>query len=242
MRIPRIYQPGPLSSGSRVALNDDSFAHLIRVLRLTDGDAVILFNGEGSEYSGQLVNVGKKQAEVELDNEQTPAVESPLRIHVGQAISRGERMDYAVQKASEMGLAQLTPLFTERCEVRLNQERQEKRQRHWQQVAVSACEQSLRTRIPIIAEPEPLQQWLDNVDAELKLVLHHHTAAPLGSFERPTSVALLIGPEGGLTETEVQQALDAGFQPVAFGPRVMRTETAPVAASAILQYLWGDLG
>lgn len=242
MRIPRLYHPGPLPENSRVALDDNAFAHAVRVLRLREGDALILFNGEGGECPATLCDVGKKSASVELGSCQTPAVESPLAIHVGQAISRGERMDYAIQKGAELGLSQLTPLFTERCEVRLNQERQEKRQRHWQQVAISACEQSQRCRVPEIAEPAPLQQWLQTVDAELKLVLHHHTAQALGDLPRPRSVALLIGPEGGLTEDEVEAALAAGFRPVAFGPRVMRTETAPVAASAILQYLWGDLG
>lgn len=184
--------------------------------------------------------MGKKGARAQLETGIDPQRESPLRLEVGQAISRGERMDFAVQKATELGMRQLTPLFTERCEVRLNSQRQEKRQRHWQQIAVSACEQSLRVQVPTIHEPQPLAQWLHSVEAELKLVLHHHTAEPLGNLARPASVALLIGPEGGLTEEEVAAATAAGFQPVAFGPRVMRTETAPVAAAAILQYLWGD--
>jgi len=240
MRIPRIYQPGPLSAGQSIELDETAFTHLVRVLRLGEDAPLMLFDGQGLEYPARLCDVGKKGARAQLETGIAPRRESPLRLEVGQAISRGERMDFAVQKATELGIRHLTPLFTERCEVRLNNQRQEKRQRHWQQIAVSACEQSLRLHVPTIHEPQPLAQWLHQVDAELKLVLHHHTAEPLGNLPRPSSVALLIGPEGGLTEEEVAAATAAGFQPVAFGPRVMRTETAPVAAAAILQYLWGD--
>lgn len=240
MRIPRIYQPGPLVAGQSIELDDTAFTHLVRVLRLGEDAPLMLFDGSGREYPARLCEVGKKRACARLDAAAEPPRESPLQLHVGQAISRGERMDFAVQKATELGISRFSPLFTERCEVRLDARRQEKRQRHWQQVAISACEQSLRVRVPRIDEPEPLAQWLHSVDAELKLVLHHHTAEPLGNLPRPASVALLIGPEGGLTEEEVAAAIAAGFRPVAFGPRVMRTETAPVAAAAILQYLWGD--
>jgi len=242
MRIPRVYHPGTLECGSRIELDDNAFNHCIKVLRLGEGAQLILFNGDGREYPAELCEVAKKRALANIGEGYEPGRESPLQLIVGQSISRGERMDYAIQKATELGVDRIAPLFTERCEVRLNQERQEKRQRHWQQIAISAGEQSQRCSIPEIEEPQPLSDWLGSVDAELKLVLHHHTLDPLGSLPKPASVALLIGPEGGLTEEEVLQATAAGFRPVAFGPRVMRTETAPVAAAAILQYLWGDLG
>lgn len=242
MRIPRVYHPGTLTSGTCIELDDNAFNHCIKVLRLGEGASLTLFNGDGREYPAELLEVSKKRAMASIGESCAPGRESPLQLIVGQSISRGERMDYAIQKATELGVARICPLFTERCEVRLNQERQEKRQRHWQQIAISACEQSQRCYVPQIDEPQPLSDWLGSVDAELKLVLHHHTAEPLGQLTKPSSVALLIGPEGGLTEEEVAQALDAGFRPVAFGPRVMRTETAPVAAAAVLQYLWGDLG
>lgn len=241
MRIPRIYQAGPLSAGQSIELDETAFTHLVRVLRLTEGAPLTLFDGRGLEYSARLCEVGKKRAGAHIETALDPQRESALQLQVGQAISRGERMDFAVQKATELGITHFSPLFTERCEVRLNSQRQEKRQRHWQQIAISACEQSLRVQVPVVDEPQPLANWLHSVNAELKLVLHHHTAEPLGNLPRPRSVALLIGPEGGLTEKEVEAATEAGFQPVAFGPRVMRTETAPVAAAAILQYLWGDL-
>lgn len=240
MRIPRVFEPVELQENSQLTLSENSFTHVVKVLRLREGDALVLFNGDGREFSAQLTEVGKKEASVTLGEAREPNCESPLKIEIGQSISRGDRMDYAVQKATELGVSCVTPLFTERCEVRLNEDRQGKRQRRWQQVAISACEQSQRTRIPELAEPITLESWLKQCDADLKLVLHHHTAQPMGSFERPESVALLIGPEGGLTEAEVEMAQAAGFKPVAFGPRVMRTETAPVAACAILHYLWGD--
>jgi len=242
MRIPRVYEPQPLSAGQCIDLSDTTIQHVIRALRLREGDLLCLFNGDGQEYPARLTRVDKRAAQATLESPQTPAIESKLQIHIGQTLSRGERMDYAVQKATEMGAARITPLTSERCEVKLKSERENKRLRHWQQIAISACEQSQRTRIPDIAEVSPLLEWIQKVDADLKLVLHHHTAQPLDAMTTPGSIALLIGPEGGLSDAEVTAAQDAGFRPVAFGPRVMRTETAPVAACAILQYLWGDLG
>jgi len=227
---------------SEINLSDSVVQHVSRALRMRSGDALILFNGDGNEYQAELTEVARRNASATITSTTMPARMSPLNITIGQAVSRGERMDYAVQKATELGMNQLVPLFTERCEVRLNSERQDKRRQHWQQVAVSACEQSLRCDLPEISEPQSLNNWLDNVEADLKLVLHHHTEQPLGDFDKPGSVALLIGPEGGLSETEVELALSKGFKPVAFGPRVFRTETAPVAALSVLQYLWGDLG
>jgi 16S rRNA (uracil1498-N3)-methyltransferase len=242
MRIPRFYEPQSLSEGSEINLSDNVVQHVSRALRMRPGDALVLFNGDGFEYSAELTEVAKRNATAWITGADQPARISPLNLTIGQAISRGERMDYAVQKATELGMNQLVPLFTERCEVRLNSERQDKRRQHWQQVAISACEQSLRCDLPEISEPQSLNDWLDSVEANLKLVLHHHTEQPLGNFDKPASVALLIGPEGGLSETEVELALSKGFKPVAFGPRVFRTETAPVAALSVLQYLWGDLG
>ena len=206
------------------------------------GDHLILFNGDGCEYFAELTEVAKRTARVQITGIEATHRQSPLRVTLGQSVSRGERMDYAIQKATELGMHRMVPLFSERCEVRLNAERQDKRRQHWQQVAVSACEQSLRCDVPEITAPQSLNDWINSVEADLKLVLHHHTEQPLGEFDKPASVALLIGPEGGLSEAEVEQALAQGFKPVAFGPRVFRTETAPVAALSVLQYLWGDLG
>ena len=241
MRIPRFYEPSDLSTGQTHALSEAVTQHVSRVLRMKAGDQITLFNGQGSEFLCTLARVDKRHVDVDIISQTSLPRSSPLKIHIGQAISRGERMDYAIQKATELGMSCMTPLFTERCEVRLNNERRDKRTQHWQQIAISACEQSLRNELPLIQPIQPLQDWIYDVEADLKLVLHHHTEQPLGDFPRPSSIALLIGPEGGLSEAEVTAALNAGFKPVAFGPRVMRTETAPVAAQAVLQYLWGDL-
>lgn len=241
MRIPRFYQPGVLTIGTSVELDDAVVQHVSRALRMRPGEAIALFNGEGAEYQATLESVEKRRASAYIEGEQQASTESPLKVHIGQCISRGERMDYAVQKATETGMNAMTPLLSERCEVKLNTERQQKRQRHWQQIAISACEQAGRSLVPQIQDVDALTHWCQTVEADLKLVLHHHTAAPLAQQDVPGSVALLIGPEGGLTEAEVEQAIAAGFQPLALGPRVMRTETAPVAAQAILHYLWGDM-
>ncbi len=242
MRIPRFYEPTSLAEGQHHSLSDAVVQHVCKVLRMKAGDHIHLFDGNGSEYSCIIEHADKRSASVKVRAISTINRQSPLNIHIGQSISRGERMDYAVQKATEMGMHAMTPLFTERCEVRLNSERQDKRIRHWQQVAISACEQSLRNTLPIINPAKQLNDWLNSVEADVKLVLHHHTQVPLSQMATPASIALLIGPEGGLTDAEITMAIDAGFQPVTLGPRVMRTETAPVAALSILQYLWGDLG
>jgi len=241
MRIPRFYQPGDLQPGQTFPLSDDVVQHVARALRMRVDDQLELFNGDGNNYRARLTLVEKRKAEVLIESMAEAAVESPLQVHVGQSVSRGERMDYAVQKGTETGMAQLTPLLSERCEVKLDAKRQDKRQQHWQQIAVSACEQSGRAVVPQIHGFQALADWCASVDAELKFVLHHHSAAPLGSYDQPGSVALLIGPEGGLSEAEVELAISYGFKPLALGPRVMRTETAPVAAQSVMHYLWGDL-
>ncbi len=238
MRLSRFFVDLPLTLGQH-ALPEAQAHYIGRVLRLAAGDAVQLFDGSGSEFVGELVEVGKKNVQVELHEQLAGLAESPLRIHLGQGLSRGERMDWAVQKATELGVAEITPIVSERCEVRLRDERADKRLAHWQQVAISACEQCGRSVLPVIHPPLALADWLAQAEAELKLVLHP-VAAPLASHARPASLAFLIGPEGGLSEAEVQQAQAAGYQAARLGPRVLRTETAPVVALSVAQQLWGD--
>lgn len=206
---------------------------------MAEGDALQLFDGSGNEFRGTLLEVGKKRVVVRLDESFAGQVESPLQIHLGQGLSRGERMDWAIQKATELGVNEITPIFSERCEVRLKDERADKRLAHWRQVAVSACEQCGRSRVPVIHPPVLLADWIKQTQADLKLVLHP-VAEPLVSHAKPATLAFLIGPEGGLSDTEVDQAQDAGFLPARLGPRVLRTETAPVVALAVAQQLWGD--
>lgn len=238
MRLSRFFVDLPLSLGQHPL--PEAQAHYIgRVLRLAVGDAVQLFDGSGQEFVGELVEVGKKSVQVELRERFAGQPESPLRIHLGQGLSRGERMDWAIQKATELGVTEITPLLSERCEVRLKDERADKRLAHWQQIAISACEQCGRSVVPTINAPLGLPGWLAQTEAELKLVLHP-VATPLASHARPASLAFLIGPEGGLSDAEVQQAQRAGYHPARLGPRVLRTETAPVVALSVAQQLWGD--
>lgn len=241
MRIPRFFESQPLQTGAEVSLSDSVVQHVSRSLRMRPQDQIILFNGDGSEYKAELINIEKRNVTARIIESTLSSTESPLPITIGQTLSRGERMDYAVQKSTEMGVKSITPLFSERCEVKLPKDRQEKRVKHWHQIAISACEQSGRTMPPEIAYPTDLEKWLAAQDAELKLVLHHHSEQPLQEMSAPESVALLIGPEGGLTSDEVELATQYGFKPLTLGPRVMRTETAPVAALTLLNYLWGDL-
>ena len=167
--------------------------------------------------------------------------ESSLTLTLGLAISRGDRMDYAIQKSTELGVTAVVPLLTERTEVRLKGERQAKKLRHWRQIAISACEQCGRNRLPTIHDIQPLSGWLGTVPDGSRLLLHPRAQYGIGDVEAPAAAVLLVGPEGGFSDREVDAATAAGFRPFALGPRVLRTETAPVAALAILQYCWGDL-
>jgi 16S rRNA (uracil1498-N3)-methyltransferase len=238
MRLSRFFIDAPLSLGEH-ELPEAQAHYMSRVLRMAEGDAVQLFDGSGQEFLGVLLEVGKKRVSVRLDEFFAGQANSTLRIHLGQGLSRGERMDWAIQKATELGVNEITPIISERCEVRLKDERADKRLQHWRQIATSACEQCGRSTVPVIHPPQLLADWLASSDAALKLVLHP-VAIPLADHARPPSLALLIGPEGGLSEAEVEQARRGGFQAARFGPRVLRTETEPVVALAVAQQLWGD--
>ena len=238
MRLSRFFIDAPLSTGEH-ELPEAQAHYISRVLRMAEGDAVQLFDGSGDEFRARLVDVGKKRVVVQVDESFVGQAESSLRIHLGQGLSRGERMDWAIQKATELGVSEITPIFTDRCEVRLKDERADKRLLHWRQVAISACEQCGRSRVPVIHPPLLLADWLKHTEAQLKLVLHP-VAEPLVSHAKPETLAFLIGPEGGLTDAEVDQSKTAGFHAARLGPRVLRTETAPVVALAVAQQLWGD--
>ena len=241
MRVPRIYTEQPLSSDALVTLEKGPSHHLTKVLRLGIDGAVTLFDGRGAEYPGVITALGKKTVSVKTGEEQWRTCESPLSIHLGIAISRGERMDWVIQKATELGVAAISPLFSERVEVKLSNDRSEKKLRHWKEVVISACEQCGRNTIPLLSPPQTIPDWLASTEAAVKFVLHH--SAPDGQREEdvPSTVALLIGPEGGLTAAEVEQAENGGYTALRIGPRILRTETAPLAAIAILQSKWGDM-
>jgi 16S rRNA (uracil1498-N3)-methyltransferase len=248
----RIYQNTEFIVNNTVKLSDDAFGHMIRVLRLNEGDIVTLFNGhqhngkETFQYTAKLVDVKKKQANVEIISQEKIDNESPLNIHLGQGISRGDRMDFTLQKSVELGVNKITPLFTERCGVKLSSERLAKKREQWQKIVISACEQSGRCIVPLVAEPLFLKDWISEQTNALKLNLHpkaEHSimTIPMDTPASELSVRLLIGPEGGLTDEEISQANQANFQDILLGPRVLRTETAALTAITALQCRFGDL-
>ncbi|MDD3449584.1 MAG: 16S rRNA (uracil(1498)-N(3))-methyltransferase [Gammaproteobacteria bacterium] len=244
MRIPRLYHPDNLHGLTTVELSKESAHYLGRVLRLTPASPIILFDGSGLEYPGRIEHLGRSDARVILEAPLRPAVESPLRIELQQGISRGERMDYTLQKAVELGVAALTPVITRRSVVQFDRARQEKRLQHWHGVIVAACEQSGRTCPPRLADITPLDDFLRPGTGELRLLLDPEADTTARALPPPDSgrVTLLVGPEGGLDEEERALARQAGYVGVRLGPRVLRTETAGLAAIAVLQHLWGDLG
>lgn len=236
----RFFVPLPLTDATELALPDDVAHHLLRVLRSEVGTRFTLFNGDGGAWEAELVEAGKKTATARLLAYSPADRQSPLATHLGQVMSKGDRMDYAIQKATELGVTAITPLTSERCELRLRgEERADKKLEHWRRVALAACEQSGRNRLPVIHEPMALADWGAQVAADLKLVLAPAVAGALPG-ERVASVALLVGPEGGLSAAEIAAVQAQGFQPWQLGPRVLRTETAPVAALALLQARFGD--
>jgi 16S rRNA (uracil1498-N3)-methyltransferase len=242
MRLPRIYTAQGLGSGITLSLAPEPSRHIARVLRMGAGDALVLFDGSGGEYPAEILAIGKKRVDVRTGNHRALECESPLHIHLGIAISRGERMDWIVQKSTELGVGAITPLFTEHTGVKLAGERAEKKIQHWRQVAISACEQCGRNRLPAVHHPLPLDDWTESTAAECKFVLHHRAGdSPPGVDRDPSTVAVLVGPEGGLSEEEIAAAERAGFASLRLGPRVLRTETAPLAAIALLQSYWGDM-
>ncbi|MEW6354132.1 MAG: 16S rRNA (uracil(1498)-N(3))-methyltransferase [Pseudomonadota bacterium] len=241
--IPRIYLPAPLHTGATVALDAQAAQHLVRVLRLKPGASLIVFNGQGGEYEATLENTQHGAATVRVERFIARDAESPLTITLAQGISRGERMDYAVQKAVELGVNRIVPLVTDYCVVTLHKEREEKRLAHWRGVIVAACEQCGRTRIPTLSNPQSLHAWLNEARNGLRLLFDPYSTQHLAQLAPPQDeITLLIGPEGGLSDAENAAARAAGFSAVRLGPRMLRTETAPAAALAAVQALWGDLG
>ena len=241
MRIPRIYTPHSLTVGQSLVLEDAAAHYLGKVLRMQPGRELVLFNGQGGEFQAQIADMGKKQVTLAIGEFSAADRESPLQLELAIGVSRGERMDWVLQKATELGVTRITPLLTERTEVKLAGERQDKKVQHWQHILISACEQCQRNILPLLSEPRDLDEWLAQVDAQHKFVLHHRDSSGLPDDTTVASVALLIGPEGGLSDHEIERARVKGFAPLTLGPRVLRTETAPIAAISLVQYRWGDL-
>lgn len=241
VRCSRLFVDLPLAAGQDVVLPADAAHHLCVVLRAQAGQPVILFNNTGVEAQAVIVQADRKQVRVSVDSLVQVERESPLAIHLAIGISRGERMDFVLQKSTELGVAAITPLFCERTEVRLPADRVLKKMEQWQKIITGACEQSGRACLPVLQAATSLSACLSADNSERRFVLHHRSASTLASCrDKPGSVLLLVGPEGGLSDSEIRQAEQAGCVPLALGPRVLRTETAPLAALSVLQYCWGD--
>lgn len=251
MRVPRIYTSQKLAAGDELLLEERAAHYLGQVLRMRVGRELILFNGDGDQYTAQLSAVDKKHVRCQVAQRQSGTCPpSPLDITLAIGISKGDRMDWVIQKATELGVNTLVPLYTERVDVKLPPQREEKKHRHWQQIMISACEQSGRCDLVDITPPSTLSEWLDrdrlSTEDAVKLVLHPGATSQAlaegeGENTTPTRVILLVGPEGGLEDNEVARCQTRGFDCLLLGPRVMRTETAPVAALSILQHRWGDM-
>lgn len=257
MKNPRIYQPinisfGDTESNPVITLDENGSRHIGKVLRMQAGDRLRIFNGQGGEFQGHIAEVHKKQVNVELTDFNTENNASSLDIHLAQVMSRGDRMDYAIQKAVELGVRSITPLTSARCEVKLNPQRLEKRLLQWQQQTISACEQCGLNIVPTINSCQSLESFCnllthlgdnDNASTQKKIILHpgKHQAQDYFSQITPQQVVVLIGPEGGFDDDEIALAKSHGFDCLALGPRVFRTETAPVAMLTLLQHYWGDL-
>ncbi len=241
MAAPRIHIDAALVSGAELTLPDGAARHVATVLRLREGATLVVFDGRGQEATAELVEVTRRRVVARLAAVASGRGESPLAVHLGQAISKGDRMDYAIQKAVELGVAAITPLYTEHGDVRLKGEREARKLAHWRGVAASACEQCGRATLPTLHPPQSLGDWLGRRDEALRLVLHPASESPWRDAHDVASAALLIGPEGGLSAGEVARAGEAGFAPLTLGPRILRTETAPVVALTLLQHHFGDL-
>ncbi len=240
MRIPRIFTEQALITGELLQLEEAASHHLSKVLRMQAGRELILFNGAGGEFAAVIQEVSKKSVTVAIAEHLADNRESPLQLELAIGISRGERFEWVLQKATELGVTKITPLITERTEVKVGGERQEKLIDRWQQIIISACEQCQRNLLPELSTPIQIADWLNTVNSDLRFVLHHRDSKTLPAEQKPQSVSLLIGPEGGLSESEIAQAQTKSFSALTLGPRVLRTETAPVAAISLVQYLWGD--
>ena len=242
-RVPRVFCPGNISPGALLSLPDQAAHHLARVLRLGPGDAVRVFNGDGGEWDAQIVSSHKADVSVRVSERHERDVEPPLRVLLAQGISSRERMELTLQKAVELGVAEIQPLETRRSVVRLREERASRRVEHWQNLVIAACEQCGRNRVPVVHPIESLADWFGAIGrpgSERRIMLSPGAVQRLRDLPQPEQITLLIGPEGGLAPEEQELALACGFQPVRLGPRILRTETAAMAALAALHALWGD--
>jgi 16S rRNA (uracil1498-N3)-methyltransferase len=244
VRLTRVHVPQPLVALAEVKLPEAAAGHLARVLRLRAGDRLVLFDGSGSDFHAEITEIAGSRVRARILERVDGLRESPLAVTLVQAVSRGERMDWTLQKATELGVRRIQPVLSARSVVRLDAQQAERRLRHWQAIVASACEQCGRSVLPRVEAPLELSRYLERPCGDVRrMVLAPDGAVSIGGLAGGlTGVELLIGPEGGLDESELAAAVAAGFEAVRLGPRVLRTETAGIAALAVLQALAGDLG
>ena len=244
MRLTRVYVEAPVTPGKPLVVEGTAANHITRVLRLRRGEALTVFDGSGGEFGARIEEFRKDSVVVCVEEHRKLDRESPLSLTLAQGISRGERMDWVIQKATEIGVTRIIPVLTERSVVKLDAKQSQRKLQHWQGIATAACEQSGRTRMPDITYPVGLHDFLqqDRETPGARLLLSPAGALRIGDLTKPDGgMTVLIGPEGGLAEPEQRAALAAGFVGVRLGPRVLRTETAAVAALTLLQHQFGDL-
>ena len=238
MKRIRLYQNTVFKVSDKVNLEKNNEHHLLKVLRFPVGNIITLFNGDGFDYQAIVIST-KKTCRIEVISQQKNESESSLHLTLAQGIAKGEKMDFLIQKAVELGVSRIIPIQTERCVVRLKVDKVDKRIDHWQKIANHACGQSGRSVIVDISLPQTLTELLNKPDHN-GFVLHHRATENLQTMEKPSKATILIGPEGGLSDTEIKQSIEAGFRPLSLGKRILRTETASLAAIANMQLLWGS--
>ena len=243
MRTPRFYHPDSLTTDMQVQLASDALHHCANVLRLKAGASIVLFNGNGKEYACELVDVQKRQVTVLVETELGIDPQSPLVVHLAQGVSKGDRMEWVLQKATELGVTEITPIITERCNVKIDESRWLKKHLQWQKVLQGACEQSGRNTLPTLHEPVQLSAFTSQSTLQHRIILSPTAEKGIDALpaHHTHGFRLVIGPEGGLTDNEVHLLKESGYQDLSFGPRILRTETAAISAISVLQNRFGDL-
>ena len=240
MRIPRIYLNQNLEVGLNIELSIEAHRHVVNVLRLRENDKLILFNGEGKEFLSSITQIGKKNSIVLIEQQQTNVTSSPLNIELGISLIKNDKFDFAIQKSVELGISSITPLAADRSTIKLDSKRELKRQAHWQGIIQSACEQSGRNHLPTLNPIHSITDWL-STSTTAGIVFEPTATLPLSEINILDKVRIIIGPEGGFTEKELQSITQYGFNKIKLGPRILRAETAAITAITSLQLLWGDL-
>ena len=242
----RFYHSKPINLNETIVMDGFASHHALKVMRLKNNDQLILFNGDGSDYTGQVINITKRQVEVSIKSKKNIGSESNLKVIILQALTSSDKMDLIIQKTTELGISEIQPIVCERSIVKIKKDKIDKKLSHWRQVAIAACEQCGRAEIPKIREPENIIKYLERVmesDKDTKIILSPEAAQSLDNIipNSKQAIKVLIGPEGDFTKQELDFSIQKGFSPIKIGPRILRTETAPITILSILQYKYGDI-